>query len=109
MNWVVVYLPEAQKDVRNLDHSVQSQVLKGIRKVAKNPVSINEGGYGKPLGNKMGNDLTGLYKIKFQNLGLRVVYQLVVTDTVMKIIVVSAQTDEQVYKEAARRRTKYEL
>ena len=40
MNWVAVYLPEAQKDVRNLDHSVQSQVLKGIRKVAKNPVSI---------------------------------------------------------------------
>ena len=109
MNWVVDYLPEAQKDMRSLDHSVQTQVLKGIRKVAKNPVSVNEGGYGKPLGNKNGNDLTGLFKIKFQNLGLRVVYQLVITDTVMKIVVISARTDEQVYKEAARRRTKYEL
>ena len=109
MNWVVDYLPEAQKDMRSLDHSVQTQVLKGIRKVAKNPVSVNEGGYGKPLGNKNGNDLTGLFKIKFQDLGLRVVYQLIISDTVMKIVVVSARTDEQVYREAARRRTKYEL
>ena len=84
-------------------------MLKGIRKVAGNPVSVNEGGYGKPLGNKNGNDLTGLFKIKFQNSGLRVVYQLIVSDTVMKIIVISARTDEQVYKEAARRRMKHEL
>lgn len=109
MSWVIDYLPEARKDMRNLDHSVQTQVLKGIRKVAKNPVSVNEGGYGKPLGNKNGNDLTGLFKIKFRDLGLRVVYQLIVSDTVMKIVVVSARTDEQVYQEAARRRTKYEL
>ena len=95
--------------MRSLDHSVQMQVLKGIRKVAQNPVSVNEGGYGKPLGNKSGTDLTGLFKIKFRDLGIRVVYQLIATDTVMKIIVVSARTDEQVYKEAARRRTKYEL
>ena len=67
---------------------------------------MSEGGYGKPLGNKNGNDLTGLFKIKFRDLGLRVVYQLVVTETVMKIIVVSARTDEQVYKEAARRTAK---
>lgn len=109
MNWVVDYLPDARKDMRSLDHSVQMQVLKGIRKVAQNPVSVNEGGYGKPLGNKSGTDLTGLFKIKFRDLGIRVVYQLIATDTVMKIIVVSARTDEQVYKEAARRRTKYEL
>ena len=108
MNWVIDYLPEARKDMQGLDHSVQTQVLKGIRKVAKNPVSVNEGGYGKPLGNKNGNDLTGLFKIKFQNLGLLVVYQLIISDTVMKIIVVSARTDEQVYKEAARRRMKHE-
>lgn len=44
MSWVVDYLPEAKKDMLSLDHSVQMQVLKGIRKVAKNPVSTNEGG-----------------------------------------------------------------
>lgn len=97
------------KDMRSLDHSVQLQVLKGIRKVAQNPVSASEGGYGKPLGNKNGTDLTGLFKIKFLDLGLRVVYQLVFTDTAMRIVVVSARTDDQVYKEAARRREKYGL
>ncbi len=109
MSWVVDYLPEAKKDMLSLDHSVQMQVLKGIRKVAKNPVSTNEGGYGKPLGNKNGTDLTGLYKIKFLDLGIRVVYQLVVTATTMKTIVVSARTDDQVYKEAARRREKHDI
>ena len=109
MNWVVEYLPEARKDMRSLDHSVQLQVLKGIRKVAQNPVSASDGGYGKPLGNKNGTDLTGLFKIKFRDLGLRVVYQLIFTDTAMRIVVVSARTDDQVYKEAARRREKYGL
>ena len=109
MSWDIEYLDEAKKDMKRLDHSVLPQVLKGIRKVAQNPVSIFEGGYGKPLGNKGGNNLTGLFKIKFRDLGIRVVYKLIVTDTVMKIIVVSARTDEQVYKEAAKRRSKNEL
>ncbi len=109
MNWSVEFLDEAQKDMKRLDRSVMPQILKGIRKVAQNPVSVHEGGYGRPLGNKNGSDLTGLYKIKFLDLGIRVVYKLIVTDTVMKIVVVSARTDEQVYKEAVRRRVKYGL
>ncbi len=109
MSWSVEFLDEAKKDMKRLDHSVTPQILKGIRKVAQNPVSVFEGGYGKPLGSKNGSDLTGLYKIKFLDLGIRVVYKLIVTDTVMKIVVVSARTDEQVYKEAVRCRTKYDL
>ena len=109
MSWEIAYLAEAKKDLKALDHSVETQVLKGIRKVAQNPVSIYDGGYGKPLGNKNGNDLTGLFKIKFRDLGIRVVYQLMISETVMQIVVVSARSDEQVYKEAARRRAKYEI
>ena len=37
------------------------------------------------------------------------VYKVERVEDVMKIIVVSARTDEQVYREAARRREKYEL
>ena len=107
MSWVVEFLDEAKKDLKSLDHSVQLQVAKGIRKVAENPVSIYAGGYGKPLGNRNGVDLAGLYKIKYRDLGIRVVYQLVVTGSVMKIVVISARTDEQVYREAAKRRAKY--
>ena len=109
MIWSVEFLEEAEKDMKKLDHSAQIQVLKGIQKVSKNPLSAEEGGYGKPLGNKSSTNLTNLMKIKFRNLGIRVVYKVERVDGVMKIIVVSARTDEQVYKEAEKRRAKYDL
>lgn len=43
------------------------------------------------------------------DLGIKVVYKVEHMDEVMKIMVVSARTDEQVYKEAAKRRNKYDL
>ncbi len=109
MMWTIEFLEEAKKDLQRLDHSVQVQVLKGIQKVAQNPVSVHEGGYVKPLGNKRGINLTNLLKIKFRDLGIRVVYKIEKTDTLMKIIIVSTRTDEQVYKEAAKRKGKYRL
>ena len=109
MSWSVVFLDEAKRDMKRLDRGVQIQVLKGIQKVAENPLSVNEGGYGKPLGHRNTADLTGLYKIKFSSLGLRVVYKAEIIASRMRIIVVSACSDEQVYREAARRRSKHEL
>ncbi|WP_455719590.1 type II toxin-antitoxin system RelE family toxin [Agathobacter sp.] len=109
MTWGVEFLEEAEKDLKKLDHSAQVQILKGLLKVSKNPLPAAEGGYGKPLGNKSGSNLTNLMKIKFRDLGIRVVYKVERVDGVMKIIVVSARTDEQVYKEAAKRRDKYDL
>lgn len=109
MIWSIEFLEEAKRDLKKLDHSVQVQVLKGIRKVSKNPLPVQEGGYGKPLGNKTGVNLTNLLKIKFRDLGIRVVYKTIQVDNVMKIIVVSARTDEQVYREAGKRREKYQL
>ncbi|WP_308657534.1 type II toxin-antitoxin system RelE family toxin [Agathobacter sp.] len=109
MTWGIEFLEEAEKDLKKLDHSAQIQILKGILKVSKNPLSTAEGGYGKPLGNKSGTNLTSLMKIKFRDLGIRVVYKIERVDGVMRIIVVSARTDEQVYKEAAKRRDKYDL
>lgn len=100
---------EAKKDIKKLERSASLQVLKGIQKVSQNPLPIQEGGYGKPLGNKNGANLTNLLKIKFRDLGIRVVYKVERTEDVMKIIVVSARTDEQVYREADKRREKYEL
>ena len=103
---LVEFLEEAKKDLKKLDHSVQLQVVKGIEKVRKNPLPTDKGGYGKPLGNKNGINLTNLLKIKFRDLGIRVVYKLEYVDDIMKIIVISARTDEAVYKEAAKRREK---
>ncbi len=109
MTWCIEFLEEAEKDLKKLDHSTQIQVLKGIRKVSQNPVPAEEGGYGKPLGNKSGTNLTNLMKIKFRDIGIRVVYKVERVNGVMKIIVISARTDEQVYKEAAKRRDKHDL
>ena len=61
------------------------------------------------MGNKSGTNLTSLMKIKFRDLGIRVVYKVIRVDGIMKIIVISARTDEQVYKEAAKRRDKHDL
>lgn len=109
MTWKVEFLHEAEQDLKKLDGSVRAQVLNGIRKVGENPLPVSQGGYGKPLGNKSGTNLTNLLKIKFRGIGIRVVYKVEIVDTVMKIIVISARSDEQVYKEALARREKHSL
>lgn len=109
MSYQINFLPEALNDMKKLDNSVRPQIAKGIRKVSRNPVSSYQGGYGKPLGNKDGTDLAGLFKIKFRRVGIRVVYSLEEKDGVMTIIVVSVRADNQVYQEASNRRNKHDL
>ena len=103
MSWEVEYLPEANQDLKNLDGSQRVLVLKAIKKVQQNPISIYEGGYGKPLGNKNGSDLSGFLKVKLKSAGLRVVYKVVRQDDKMLIIVIGARADEEVYGIAQKR------
>ena len=103
------YLPEALDDLGALDNSIRQPVIKGINKVKQNPVSKEEGGYGTPLGNKEGNNLTGLFKIKFLKYGVRVVYKLERQANLMKIVVVSVRAENKVYDEAGSRRIKHNL
>ena len=56
---------------------------------------------------RSGENLTNLLKIKFRDLGIRVVYKIEYDETKMKIIVISARSDDQVYREAMRRRSDY--
>ena len=107
MNWELVYLPEAVKDLKKLDGNQQLLVLKAIRKVRENPLPVSEGGYGKPLGNKGGSDLTGLLKIKLRDSGLRVVYKLIRTETQMLVVVIGARADDEVYETADKRVMKH--
>lgn len=109
MNYQINFIPEALTDMKKLDHSVRPQVVKGIQKVSQNPVSIYQGGYGKPLGNKDGTNLAGLFKTKFRSIGIRVVYSVEEKEGVMTIIVVSVRADNQVYQEASKRRSKHDL
>ena len=100
MNWEVEFLEEAKRDMRKLDGSQRALVIKAIKKVQENPTAD---GYGTPLGHKGGTNLAGLMKIKLKKSGIRIVYQLVFDDGVMKVVVIGMRTDGEVYREAARR------
>ena len=63
--WEAKFAPDAKADLKRLDKAFAKQVLKGIAKVRKNPLPRPDG-YGKPLGNKQGNNLTGFFKIKYR-------------------------------------------
>ena len=109
MSWKLVYLPEAAKDLKNLAGNQLLLVVKAIDKVLQNPLPASEGGYGKPLGNKQGNDLSGFLKIKLKSAGIRVVYKLIRTETEMLVVVIGARADDEVYETAQHRAQKNHL
>jgi mRNA interferase RelE/StbE len=106
MAWNIRITDEAKKDYRKIEGSLRKQVLAGIMKVSEAPLP-SPNGYGKPLGNKNGNNLTGFFKIKYRGIGIRVVYTLVIEDMTMNIIVISQRNDNYCYDLAAKLYEKY--
>lgn len=106
MAWNIKITDEAKKDFRKLEGSLKKQVLAGIRKVSEAPLP-SPNGYGKPLGNKNGNNLTGFFKIKYRGIGIRVVYTLVLDELIMNIVVISQRDDNFCYDLAAKLYEKY--
>lgn len=106
MAWEIRITDEAKKDLNKIEGSIRKQVLAGIVKVSKAPLP-SPNGYGKPLGNKNGNNLTGFFKIKYRGIGIRVVYTLVVDKLVMNIVVISQRDDNYCYELAAKLYDKY--
>ncbi|MCI7131159.1 MAG: type II toxin-antitoxin system RelE/ParE family toxin [Lachnospiraceae bacterium] len=106
MAWEIRITDEARRDYKKIERSVQKQVLAGIVKVSKAPLP-SPNGYGKPLGNKNGNNLTGFFKIKYRGIGIRVVYTLVIDKMVMNIVVISQRDDNYCYELAAKLYDKY--
>lgn len=104
--WQIKIAEEAKKEYRKLDGSVRKQVLAGILKVAESPLP-SPNGYGKPLGNKGGNNLTGFFKIKYKGIGIRVVYTLVLEQVIMNIVVISERDDNYCYELAYNLYQKY--
>lgn len=109
MSWQIVYLPEALDDLKKLDGSQQKLVRKSIMKVATNPQPSSEGGYGKPLRNTPGSNLTGMLIMKLRNSGLCIVYRIVRIDEKMLMIIIGTRADNEVYKDAVRHITKNKL
>lgn len=106
MAWKIRISDEARKDYTKIEGSIRKQVLAGIVKVPKAPLPSPDG-YGKPLGNKGGNNLTGFFKIKYRDIGIRVVYTLVVEKMIMNIVVISERDDNECYVLAAKLYQKY--
>lgn len=105
--WEVKFIPEAEKELSDLDGSLKRQVLYGIAKVSQNPLPVSEGGYGKPLGSKGNISLTGFFKIKYKRIAISVVYIIVREKHVMNIIVVNKRDEEDCYTLADKRKKKY--
>jgi mRNA interferase RelE/StbE len=103
MIWKIEYTKEALNDLKALDNTQQIQVIKAIKKVSENPLPKTEGGYGKPLGNRISSKLAGYMKIKLVRLGIRIVYAIIRKDYVMRIIIISVRDEESVYKIADKR------
>jgi len=103
MNYDVKYHDEVEKDLKAFNSAQKKQIKKSIEKFAENPLPKSEGGHGNPLGHKQGRNLTGLCKITLKKMGVRIVYKLVRTETIMQVIVIAARADEEVYDIAAKR------
>ena len=106
MTWNIRITDEAKKDFSKLEGNIRKQVLAGIIKVSKAPLP-SPNGYGKPLGNKKGNNLTGFFKIKYRGIGIRVVYTLVIDKAIMNIMVISQRDDNYCYDLSAKLYDKY--
>jgi len=106
ITWKIRILSEAKKDYKKLEGSIRKQVLAGIVKVSTAPLP-SPNGYGKPLGNKSGKNLTGFFKIKYKGIGVRVVYTLVLDELAMNIVVISPRDDNFCYDLAAKLYEKY--
>ena len=106
-SWNLIIWEEADEDYNKLDKSQRKLVDKAIMKVSQNPLPQSEGGYGKPLGNKNNINLTGCYKIKLRDAGIRIVYRLQRTEHGMEIVIIGMRESAEVYDLAAKRIEKH--
>ena len=98
MAYKIEFLPDAAKDFDGLDKSVRKEAVKKIDALSKNPF------LGKPLGNKLGINLTGFYKLYFAKKKYRVVYRLIGEHIeVLEIFGIGKRDKEEIYKLVAKR------
>ncbi len=100
MKFSVLYHPAVKRDVAKLKLSKKSQLKlkRKIEAVSQNPYPKAVGG----LGEVLSGDLKGLLKFRFDN-HYRVVYQLVVENRQMKILIIGIRSDGDVYNNVLKR------
>jgi len=98
MSYEIQFVEGAVDDLKVLDSSLQRLAWKQMGKIADSPE------LGKPLGKRMGYDLTGFQTIRFYRQAYRVVYEVLEDEGVVKIWGVGKREREEVYQAVARRR-----
>ena len=89
----IKFIPEAEEDYQTLDGALRTEAAKKIDALANNPF------IGKPLGNKLGVDLTGFYKLYFDKKRYRIVYRLFCdTIEIIEIFAIGKRDREKIYK-----------
>jgi mRNA interferase RelE/StbE len=79
----------AEKEFEKLDGSVRLQVLKALARRAENPIV--------PAARMSGADGT-LFRIKFRDAGLRLIYQVLEKELVVLVLVKGKRNNGDVYK-----------
>ncbi|MFI5295088.1 MAG: type II toxin-antitoxin system RelE/ParE family toxin [Thermodesulfovibrionales bacterium] len=98
MGCKVEFIPDALRDFEALDKSLRREAARKIDALAENPF------LGKPLGNKMGMDLTGFYKLYFARRRYRIVYRLIGEDIeIIEIVGIGMRDKAEIYQLVARR------
>lgn len=98
MSYEPRFVEGAVQDLKALDPSLRRLAWKQIGKIAEAPE------LGKPLGKRMGYDLTGLRAVRFYRQVYRIVYEVLEAERAVKIWGIGKREREGVYRAVARRR-----
>ncbi len=90
--------PEAEKELKKLNRTIQILFSKKLKQILKNP----ELGY--DLGNKNNLKLAGLKKIYFDGKRYRIVYEVIDDELILYIIAIGKRDNLEVYKKANERK-----
>ena len=94
MKYRLRFHPEALKEWKSLDRSIQLQFTKKLESRLEAPVLRSS---------ELGGELKGLYKIKLSSLGYRLVYRVEDLELVVVVISVGRRDKSAVYLAAQQR------
>jgi mRNA interferase RelE/StbE len=98
MAYKVIFTEDADNDLKSLDKSIRTQVIKKAIALQDNPF------LGDALGNKLGLDLTGYYKLYVSKKAYRIVYRLIGEEIeVVEIVGIGKRNKEEIYRLVVKR------
>lgn len=97
----IQFHPLVEDDLKKLNNSVRIEVFKKLEKIQNSPE------LGELLGNKNGMNLSGLRKMYVAKKQVRIVYEIVESLIVVKVLVIGKREDMVVYKQAALRKNDF--